>query len=54
MHQLFEVSVDDAGFGRVRAVGQFVYKVAKTERLILGMCMWFGPVNEGTYVHVCV
>ena len=24
-----------------------------TERLRLEICMWFGPVNEETYVHMC-
>ena len=28
-------------------------RVAKTERLMLEICMWFGSVNDETYVHGC-
>ena len=45
--------VDDAGFGRVRAVRRFVCRVAKAERLMLEIWMWFGSTNKETYVYVC-
>ena len=28
-------------------------RVVKTERLMLEISMWFGSVNEETYVHEC-
>ena len=38
-------------FGRVR--GLFLRECARVVVVILrlGICMWFGPVNEETYVH---